>query len=187
MRLINVFGSVCVTFTLFAIAAAKTGTLNPNNTRNQKEKHTQIAFCESFVGPSHDKLVVCYVSTWAVYRPGRGSFSLENIDPSLCTHLVYAFAGLNASSDSVRSLDPWQDLKDDYGKGGYARITELKKTHPHLKVSLAIGGWNEGSRNYSSLVADRERRERFVKSATDFVRQHNFDGLDLDWEYPTQR
>lgn len=127
------------------------------------------------------------MSTWAVYRPSRGSFSIENIDPNLCTHIVYAFAGLNASSDSIRSLDPWQDLKDDYGKGGYERITELRKTHPHLKISLAIGGWNEGSKNYSILASSPERRKVFVRSATDFIRKYNFDGLDLDWEYPAQR
>lgn len=55
------------------------------------------------------------------------------------------------------------------------------------QVSLAIGGWNEGSVNYSKMVADAERRKRFVKSATDFVLRYKFDGLDLDWEYPTQR
>lgn len=100
---------------------------------------------------------------------------------------MYAFAGLNASADAIRSLDPWQDLKDDYGKGGYERITNLRKTYPHLKVSLAIGGWNEGSQNYSIIAADPQRRKRLVKSITEFLRRYNFDGLDLDWEYPTQR
>ncbi|XP_055315783.1 probable chitinase 2 isoform X3 [Sitodiplosis mosellana] len=138
-------------------------------------------------GPSHGKLVVCYVSTWAVYRTGKGSYSLENIDPNLCTHLIYSFAGLDVANDAIKSLDPWQDLKDNYGKGGYERLTQLRQTFPHLKVSLAVGGWNEGSDNYSRLVANAERRKRFVKSATDFVLRYRFDGLDLDWEYPTQR
>lgn len=55
-------------------------------------------------GPSHNKVVVCYISTWAVYRPSHGSFALENIDPNLCTHVVYAFAGLNVTADSIKSL-----------------------------------------------------------------------------------
>lgn len=66
-------------------------------------------------------------------------------------------------------------------------MTHLKKTHPHLKVNLAIGGWNEGSKKYSEMAADPSRRKKFVKKALEFVQRFNFDGLDLDWEYPTQR
>lgn len=138
-------------------------------------------------GPTHDKVVVCYLSTWAVYRPGKGSYAIENFDANLCTHVVYAFVGLDITQNAIRSLDPWQDLKEDYGKAGFDRINALKKTHPHLKVTLAIGGWNEGSKNYSIMAADPLRRQTFVQQATNFIRKHNFDGLDLDWEYPTQR
>ncbi|CAD7006611.1 unnamed protein product [Ceratitis capitata] len=150
-----------------------------------------IAFSVSMAlaktGPTHDKVVVCYISTWAVYRPGAGAYGIDNFDPNLCTHVVYAFAGLDITQSAIKSLDPWQDLKEDYGKGGFEHLTGFKTTHPHLKVSLAIGGWNEGSKNYSLLVADREQRARFVKQVTTFIRKYNFDGLDLDWEYPTQR
>lgn len=146
-----------------------------------------FALVTSKTGPAHNKVVVCYVSTWAVYRPGDGSYSIDHFNPNLCTHVVYAFAGLDIAKDAIKSLDPWQDLKDDYGKGGYERLTGLKAVHPHLKVSLAIGGWNEGSKNYSILSASPERRARFVKQVSEFIRKYKFDGLDLDWEYPTQR
>lgn len=72
--------------------------------------------------------------------------------------------------------DPWQDLEDNGGKGGYKRLTDYKKSHRHLKVLLAIGGWNEGSHNYSELAGHPERRQRFVKQSSEFVRQHKFDG-----------
>lgn len=35
------------------------------------------------------KNLVCYYGTWAVYRPDAGKFSVENIDPFLCTHVIY--------------------------------------------------------------------------------------------------
>lgn len=38
------------------------------------------------------------------------------------------------------NADPWQDLEDAGGKGGYKRLTAFKNTHKHLKVLLAIGG-----------------------------------------------
>lgn len=55
-------------------------------------------------GPIHSKVVVCYIGTWSVYRPAAGSFSLDNFDPSLCTHVIYSFAGLDEAKDTIKSL-----------------------------------------------------------------------------------
>lgn len=52
---------------------------------------------------------------------------------------------------------------------------------------LAIGGWNEGSSRFSPMVASPERRKELIKNSIKFLRQNNFDGLDLDWEYPSFR
>ncbi|KAL1501790.1 hypothetical protein ABEB36_007051 [Hypothenemus hampei] len=41
--------------------------------------------------------------------------------------------------------------------------------------------------NYSKLAADPLRRTKFASSAVDFIRKFNFDGLDLDWEFPGKR
>ncbi|KAK8757869.1 hypothetical protein V5799_004499, partial [Amblyomma americanum] len=64
---------------------------------------------------SHDYKVVCYYGSWAVYRPGAGKFPVEAIDPFICTHIIYGFAGLG-SDHKIRSLDSWNDLEDNYGK-----------------------------------------------------------------------
>lgn len=63
-----------------------------------------IFFLILFAGPIHGKVVVCYISTWAVYRPGQGAYSIDNFDPSLCTHVVYAFAGLDPQQSAIKSL-----------------------------------------------------------------------------------
>ena len=53
---------------------------------------------------------MCYWGTWANYRPDGGKFTPEHIDPTLCTHLIYSFAGLEQHNWTMKSLDPWMDL-----------------------------------------------------------------------------
>lgn len=65
----------------------------------------------------------------------------------------------------------------------YERVVEYKKKG--LKVSLALGGWNDSAGDkYSRLVNSPSARRRFVKHVIEFLEKHGFDGLDLDWEYP---
>jgi len=52
---------------------------------------------------------VCYFSSWAVYRNGDGKFEASNIDPFLCSHIIYGFIGTNPDG-SVKLLDSWNDI-----------------------------------------------------------------------------
>ncbi|XP_029343203.1 flocculation protein FLO11 isoform X2 [Acyrthosiphon pisum] len=131
---------------------------------------------------SNQKKVVCYYTNWSVYRPGTAKFSPQNINPYLCTHLIYAFGGLD-KENGLRPYDKYQDIE----QGGYAKFNGLKTYNKNLKTLLAIGGWNEGSARFSKLVDDEDKRKEFVKNVIKFLRQNNFDGLDLDWEYPAYR
>jgi GH18 family chitinase len=69
----------------------------------------------------------------------------------------------------------------------YEQFNGLKNKSRGLKTMLAIGGWNAGSKAFSEMVETPERRLKFTLSAMEFLRQYNFDGLDIDWEYPTLR
>ena len=66
-------------------------------------------------------------------------------------------------------------------------VTDLKKQKPSLKVILSVGGWNLGSQPFASVVASNETRKHFVTHAIEYLRKRNFDGLDIDWEYPADR
>ncbi|XP_018567327.1 uncharacterized protein LOC108907948 [Anoplophora glabripennis] len=131
---------------------------------------------------SKEMRVVCYYTNWSVYRPGAAKFNPQNINPYLCTHLIYAFGGFT-KENTLKPFDKYQDIE----KGGYAKFTGLKTYNKNLKTMLAIGGWNEGSSRFSPMVANSERRKELVKNTIKFLRQNHFDGLDLDWEYPTFR
>ncbi|XP_067139342.1 chitinase-3-like protein 1 [Centruroides vittatus] len=134
----------------------------------------------------HKYKVVCYLGSWANYRPGLGKFTIEDIDPHICTHLIFGFAGLGFDN-RIRSLDPYLDLKENYGKGAFQRFTGLKQYNPELKTLLAIGGWNEGSVKYSRMASNSATRKIFIDSCVELLKKYDFDGLDLDWEYPANR
>ncbi|CAG2180578.1 unnamed protein product, partial [Oppiella nova] len=40
--------------------------------------------------------IVCYYTNWSNKRPGIGKFEPEHLDPTLCTHIIFAFANLNS-------------------------------------------------------------------------------------------
>ena len=90
--------------------------------------------------------------------------NLEFAFSGLCTHIIYSFAGLDTATSKIKSLDPWLDLGDggSTGRRTFLLTTELKRRNPELKVSLAIGGWNEGSEKYSKMAADPAKRAIFV-------------------------
>lgn len=73
-------------------------------------------------------------------------------------------------------------LPTDY----FELIVKLKETNKNLKVLAALGGWNDskGSK-YSDLVSNPQARSRFNEHAIHFLEHYKFDGLDLDWEYPS--
>ncbi|XP_076226130.1 chitinase-3-like protein 1 [Nomia melanderi] len=133
-----------------------------------------------------DKKIVCYFGSWAVYRPGNGKVDVNDIDPRLCTHMIYSFIGINTDG-SIRIIDPWADLSDGGGKNGFGKFVSLSKQSSNTKAMVAIGGWNEGSSKFSQVVGNPGTRFRFVQNAVNFLRQYNFNGLDIDWEYPNQR
>ncbi|XP_042240537.1 probable chitinase 2 [Homarus americanus] len=133
-----------------------------------------------------ESVMVCYLESWAVYRPDKGMFDVEDTDPNICTHLIFAFAGITNDGE-IKVLDPFHELCDNDGECAFDRFTALKKQNSELKTTLAVGGWTEGSEKYSKMAADPAMRQTFISSTMALLKAHDFDGLDMDWEYPCQR
>lgn len=61
----------------------------------------------------------------------------------------------------------------------------MKEKNPNLKVLLSVGGGSDGMAElFSGIAGDPAKRGAFIGSAYYFISTYNFDGLDIDWEYP---
>jgi len=112
---------------------------------------------------NHDKIVACYYSSWAFYRPGIGEFDVDDIDPRLCSHGFYGFVDLNNSTWVIDAIDPNFDMSPEECEGiegltcqhsGFKRFVELKERNADFKAMVSIGGWNAGSGEYSIMAAN---------------------------------
>ena len=79
------------------------------------------------------RITVCYYTNWAQYRYGEGvKFLPEDIDPNLCTHILYSFAKIDPTSHEVLNYE-WND------DSMIQRVMALKIQNPNLKVICSIG------------------------------------------------
>ncbi|WP_260194786.1 glycosyl hydrolase family 18 protein [Actinophytocola gossypii] len=90
------------------------------------------------------------------------------------THINYAFALPNPNGTLQGIPNP----------GKLSSLVNLGHGNG-VKVSLAIGGWNNGDDSaFEALAANAGSRGTFVNSVVGVVEQYNLDGVDIDWEYP---
>ena len=135
-------------------------------------------------GEFGDKDVSCYFINWAWYRTSEAKYSADDVDPTLCTIINYAFVVLQ--DNKIKVHDPWADTTLGGGEF-FKKIVALRNVTGSRvkKVLVALGGWNDSAGSkYSNLVKSKTLRKEFNKHALKFVKQHGFDGIDLDWEYP---
>jgi chitinase len=98
--------------------------------------------------------------------------------------MVYAFAILDGKTFKIVEFDSTVDLGANQF---YSKFVDLKKKNPSLKTTIAIGGWDDSHNGtkYSDMVASSANRKTFVDSVVAFLELYKFDGLDIDWEYPS--
>jgi len=155
-----------------------------------------------------DKILAAYFEEWSIYGADFNVADVQNSGAaSKLTHLLYAFANVS-SNGQCAIADSWADYQTPYlpsvsGQpytgplyGNFAALQQLKQLHPGLKVMISIGGASAtNTANFSAAAATAEGRQQLAASCIDIFIQGNvaqgistgtlFDGIDVDWEFPT--
>lgn len=99
-------------------------------------------------------------------------------NPYLCGNLTFAFAA------HFRNLFWFVNLSFLKSPNCGSKVTSNSKQCIPLQILLAIGGWAFGSTPFKELTSNVFRMNQFVYEAIEFLRDYQFNGLDVDWEYP---
>lgn len=105
------------------------------------------------------------------YAFGDGLLNITKEDTAILTHINIAFGILDEkgllSPDRLKHLDI---------------IPKIRQWNQNIKIVLSVGGWGAGG--FSTMSMTETGRKSFAKSCLDFINEYNFDGIDIDWEYP---
>ena len=104
-------------------------------------------------------------------------------DPSLFTHLFYAFAELYMDNGQ------YNGFKVQGSEARFTQIAVLKQKYPNLKISISFAnsienGDNKNGGGFSVLAKSEAYRKAFALDCKDFLQKWNLDGVDMDWEFP---
>ncbi|KAH8263731.1 hypothetical protein KR044_013006, partial [Drosophila immigrans] len=134
--------------------------------------------------------LVCYYNSASYIREGLGKLQNPDLELALqfCSHLVYGYLGIRGDNYQAYSLNENLDVY----KHQFDEVTSLKRKYPHLKVLLSVGGDQDNDADhpdkYIELIeGGKLRQSGFIQTAYSLVKNHNFDGLDLAYQFPRNK
>ena len=89
----------------------------------------------------------------------------------LYTHICHAFF----VADGEGKVQP--------GRNVPSRELTSKAHQAGVKVLVSLGGWG-WDKQFASIVSKPQAEDRYAKSVMAIVDENDYDGIDLDWEYP---
>ncbi|GIZ04933.1 acidic mammalian chitinase [Caerostris extrusa] len=123
----------------------------------RSEKFAKLLKYEDKKEKATSQQVVCY---YRIEKNDTRKLQPEDIDASLCTHLIVGYAEVKYDFVLPRAI---QDLER------FNRTVALKK---------------KNAKNEDTLIYWR-KIQRFIFSLLHFLDKYKFDGVDFDWEFPS--
>ncbi|KAF5523516.1 Chitotriosidase-1 [Colletotrichum aenigma] len=133
-------------------------------------------------GGSINKRSIGYYESWANTR-ACSAVSPEDLNLDGLTHINFAFVFFDPSSFQIVPMDKNAGTLLN-------RFTKLKEKKAGLQTWVSVGGWSFNDpgpyqKAFSTMASSAGNRKMFIDGLIKFMESYGFDGMDLDWEYPT--
>ncbi len=167
----------------------------------------QTADLSSALASSKSKILAGYFEEWSIYYANYNVANLEkNGVAGKLSHLIYAFANVTPMGCTI--ADSWADYQSPYLPsvngtpyagplyGNFAALLQLKGLHPSLRVLISLGGASAANTAaFAKAASTQSGRQSLASSCIDMFVRGNiapgitapdlFDGINIDWEFPT--
>jgi GH18 family chitinase len=124
------------------------------------------------------KRVVGYFTSW-------GDRTFSGAQASYLTHAIFAFFEMKADGTvkiGAVSVDKDAAEQTAMAQKRLDRFLAVTKAN-NIKRMFAAGGW-DNSQYFSAIASNAGSRQAFINSVVAAIDKYDFDGIDVDWEYP---
>jgi len=125
------------------------------------------AFCTAYAA----QLFIGYYPDWGKWH--KPAYTVDKVPYEKLTHVLWSFITPNTdgtlhgdAADDPSALDSMVTLAHAAG----------------TKVIVSLGGGGQ-SENFVPVASNDALRQKFIGNLVDFVKAHNLDGFDMDWEW----
>ncbi|HJF37149.1 MAG TPA: chitinase C-terminal domain-containing protein [Clostridium perfringens] len=172
-------------------------------------KSTEIKAQEKFKSTKAEnsselnRKLVGYFPEWAYSSEAQGYFNATDLQWDSLTHIQYSFAMVDPSTNKITLSDKHAAIEEDFSefdlshnwkkieldsslpyKGHFNVLQTMKKIYPDVSLLISVGGW-AGTRGFYTMIDTDNGINTFADSCVDFIRKYGFDGVDIDFEYPS--
>lgn len=188
----TVLVSSCIFLNVSTISSAVEKTEDKGTTSAVTSKKTDLK-----------RKVVGYFPEWAYKSEAQGYFDVADLQWDDLTHIQYSFAMIDPATNKIKFGDEHAAIKEDFAdhelthkgkkveldpslpyKGHFNLLQTMKKQYPDVDLLISVGGW-AGSRGFYTMLDTDAGINTFADSCVKFIRDYGFNGVDIDFEYPS--
>lgn len=188
--------------TLLVVALTSAG-ITVGTSATEAKDNEQLNVTNEKKSDELKRKIVGYFPEWAYSSEAQGYFNATDLQWDSITHIQYSFAMVDPSTNKITLGDKHAAIEEDFAgydlsykgkkveldpslpyKGHFNVLQTMKKSYPDVDLLISVGGW-AGSRGFYTMLDTDAGINTFANSCVDFIRQYGFDGVDIDFEYPS--